>query len=148
DPPKESAIEAVKTLNQFGVDVKVLTGDNDLVTRKICKDVGIPSERVVLGSEIEKLNDEALRTLVMKEHVIAKLAPSQKRRIVLAIRANGHVVGFLGDGINDAPALKAGDVGISVDTAADIAKESSDVILLEKSLLVLEKGVLEGRKVF
>jgi len=148
DPPKESAAAAIKVLGEHGVQVKVLTGDNEVVTRKICRDVGLDIGHVVLGSEVETLNDDALAEAVAGATVFAKLSPAQKARVIKALHRKGHVVGFLGDGINDGPALKAADVGISVDTAVDIAKESADIILLEKSLLVLEEGVIEGRKVF
>ena len=148
DPPKETAALAIKQLNEKGVLVKILTGDNHIVTRKIASQVGIPCEKIVLGSEIEKLQDPDLDELVESCFIFAKLSPMQKERIVKSMHRKGHVVGFMGDGINDSPALKAADVGISVDNAVDIAKESADIILLEKSLLVLEEGVLEGRKVF
>jgi Mg2+-importing ATPase len=148
DPPKETAAKAIAVLNQHGVTVKVLTGDNDLVTRKVCTEVGIQAEKILLGSEVEKMSDAQLSEAVDRVHVFARLSPSDKQRIVRALQSNGHVVGFMGDGINDAPALRAADVGISVDNAVDIAKESADVILLEKNLMVLEEGVLEGRKVF
>ncbi len=148
DPPKESASQAIEKLNKHGVAVKVLTGDNDRVTRKVARDVGLPADDILLGSQMEYLSEEELESTVEKITVFAKLTPSQKERIVRALHRRHHVVGFLGDGINDAPALRAADVGISVDNAVDIAKESADIILLEKSLLVLEEGVLEGRKVF
>ncbi len=148
DPPKESAATAIGRLRAHGVDVKVLTGDNDHVTRHICAEVGIPVDRILLGSEIEGLSDAELDPLVLSLSVFAKLSPAQKERIVRSLHRSNKVVGFMGDGINDAPALKAADVGISVDNAVDIAKESADIILLEKSLLVLEEGVIEGRKVF
>jgi P-type Mg2+ transporter len=148
DPPKESAGPAIAALQKHGVTVKILTGDNDLVSKKVCHDVGLPTEHVVLGSDIEKMSDEELLTAARKTTVFARLSPADKQRIIQVLRSNGHVVGYMGDGINDAPALRAADVGISVDTAVDIAKESADVILLEKSLMVLEEGVLEGRKVF
>ena len=148
DPPKESARAAIAALEHYGVEVKILTGDNDIVTRKICKDVNLNIKGLLLGSDIEHLTDLDLAQKVEHTTVFAKLSPAQKARVIAALHHNGHVVGFLGDGINDGPALKAADVGISVDTAADIAKESADIILLEKSLLVLEEGVLEGRKVF
>ena len=148
DPPKETAAEAIKKLHAHGVDVKVLTGDNDRVTRKVAKDVGLNFENLLLGSQIEAMSDEALDNLVEQTTIFAKLTPAQKERIVQSLHRRNHVVGFLGDGINDASALKAADVGISVENAVDIAKESADIILLEKSLLVLEAGVLEGRKVF
>jgi Mg2+-importing ATPase len=148
DPPKDSTTTALSALKKHGVQVKVLTGDNHLVTLKVCRDVGLPAESAVLGSDIEKLSDEELRPVAEKNTVFARLSPAHKERVVKALQAQGHTVGFLGDGINDAPALRAADVGISVDSAVDIAKESADVILLEKSLMVLEEGVLEGRKVF
>jgi len=148
DPPKESAADALKVLREHGVAVKILTGDNEVVTRKVCREVGLDVERVVLGSELEALSDAQLSALAEACDVFAKLSPDQKARVVKALHLKGHVVGFLGDGINDGPALKAADVGVSVDTAVDIAKESADIILLEKSLLVLEEGVVEGRKVF
>ena len=148
DPPKESAKPAIAALHRHGVAVKILTGDNDIVTRKICKEVGLDIQDLLLGSDVEAMTDEALAAKAERVTVFAKLSPAQKARVIAALHRNGHVVGFLGDGINDGPALKAADVGISVDTAADIAKESADIILMEKSLLVLEEGVLEGRKVF
>ena len=148
DPPKETAAKALSVLNQNGVTVKVLTGDNDLVTRKVCTEVGLHAEKIPLGSEVEKMSDDELADLVDRFNVFARLSPAHKQRIVKALRKKGHTVGFMGDGINDAPALRAADVGVSVDNAVDIAKESADVILLEKNLMVLEEGVLEGRKVF
>jgi P-type Mg2+ transporter len=148
DPPKETAAVAIATLKASGVQVKVLTGDNDIVTRKICHEVGLPVDRIILGREIEALSSDQLVSLAETAAVFAKVSPSQKAAIIDALHRNGHVVGFLGDGINDGPALKAADVGISVDSAVDIAKETADIILLEKSLAVLGEGVLEGRKVF
>jgi P-type Mg2+ transporter len=148
DPPKDTAIKAIAVLCQHGVAVKVLTGDNDLVTRKVCTQVGINAEKIVLGSQVETMTEAQLTEAVECTDVFARLSPAHKQRIVKALQNKGHVVGFMGDGINDAPALKAADVGISVDNAVDIAKESADVILLEKNLMVLEEGVLEGRKVF
>ncbi len=148
DPPKESAGPAIAVLQKHGVTVKILTGDNDLVTKKVCHDVGLSTDRILLGLDIETMSDEQLAEVVENTHIFARLSPAHKQRIVQALRAKGHTVGFMGDGINDAPALRAADVGISVDSAVDIAKESADVILLEKSLMVLEEGVLEGRKVF
>ncbi|MFZ4696348.1 MAG: HAD-IC family P-type ATPase, partial [Verrucomicrobiia bacterium] len=148
DPPKESAAEAIAALRRHGVTVKVLTGDNELVTRKICGEVGLAVDRQVLGVDVEKMTDAELEVEVEQTTLFARLSPCHKQRVIEALRRRGHVVGFLGDGINDAPALKAADVGISVDTAVDVAKESADIILLEKSLLVLEEGVIEGRKVF
>jgi Mg2+-importing ATPase len=148
DPPKESAAPALTALAHHGVSVKVLTGDNDLVTRKICRDVGLDVEHIVLGSELQGLDDAAVGEIASTHVVFAKLAPDDKTRIVRALKARGHTVGFLGDGINDAGALREADVGVSVDSAVDIAKESADIILLEKSLMVLEEGVVEGRRTF
>ena len=148
DPPKESAARAIAALNAQGVQVKVLTGDNEIVTRKICREVGLSIDRVVLGSELESSSEERLGELVEQAQVFAKLSPSQKATVVATLQQKGHVVGFLGDGINDGPGLRAADVGISVDSAVDIAKETADIILLEKDLLVLREGVTEGRKVF
>jgi Mg2+-importing ATPase len=148
DPPKDSAAAAISALGAHGVQVKVLTGDNEIITGKICRDVGLPVTRVVLGSELAAASAPQLAELVRQGQVFAKLSPLQKARIIRALQSSGHVVGFLGDGINDGPALKAADVGISVDSAVDIAKESADIILLEKNLLVLDQGVIEGRKVF
>ena len=148
DPPKDTAGKAIKALRQHGVGVRVLTGDNDLVSRKVCREVGINAEKLLLGSQVEAMADPQLAEAVETTEVFARLSPAHKQRIVRALQRKGHVVGFMGDGINDAPALRAADVGISVDNAVDIAKESADVILLEKSLMVLEEGVLEGRKVF
>jgi len=148
DPPKESAAGAVRALHEHGVQVKVLTGDNEVVTKKVCAMVGIEPGAVVLGSELEHMDDTALAQVATRTAVFAKLAPEQKARIIAALRAGGGVVGYLGDGINDGPALRAADVGVSVEGAADIAKESADIILLEKSLLVLKDGVVEGRRVF
>jgi P-type Mg2+ transporter len=148
DPPKETAAAALAALSASGVAIKILTGDNDLVTLKTCRDVGLAVLGVVTGHEIEAMDDAALRKTIEQANVFAKVSPSQKARIIAALQASDHVVGFLGDGINDGPALKRADVGISVDTAADIAKESADIILLEKNLAVLNEGVLEGRRVF
>jgi Mg2+-importing ATPase len=148
DPPKATAQEALTKLNEHAVAVKILTGDNDIVTSSICKQVGLPVEHILLGNQIEEMNEAQLAEAAETNTVFAKLSPSHKERIIHALQSRGHVVGFLGDGINDAPALKAADVGISVDCAVDIAKESSDIILLENSLLVLQDGVMEGRRVF
>jgi len=148
DPPKETAIKAIAALRQHGITVKVLTGDNDLVTRKVCTEVGIHAEKILLGSRVETLTNEQLAKEVETMDVFARLSPAHKKRVVQALQHNKHVVGFMGDGINDAPALRAADVGLSVDNAVDIAKESADMILLEKNLMVLEEGVIEGRKVF
>ncbi|MDC5355291.1 magnesium-translocating P-type ATPase [Acinetobacter baumannii] len=148
DPPKESAKEAVQSLQAHGVTVKVLTGDNEFVTQKVCREIGLNYDQVLLGGVIETLTDQQLKRAVEQYHIFAKLSPVHKERIVEQLKANGHVVGFLGDGINDAAAIRAADIGISVDTAVDIAKESANLILLEKSLMVLEKGVIEGRRTF
>ena len=148
DPPKETAAKAIEALEKHGVEVKVLTGDNELVTRKICHEVGIATGNILLGSKVETLSDEDLAGAVEETQIFARLSPAHKQRVVRALQTKGHVVGFLGDGINDAPALRVADVGISVDTAVDIAKESASMILLEKSLMVLDDGVIEGRKVF
>lgn len=148
DPPKETTKDAIKALKEHGVTVKVLTGDNEKVTRCICRQVGLEIENILLGNEIEDMSDEMLALEVETTSIFAKLSPQQKSRIVSILRENGHVVGFMGDGINDAPAMKNADVGISVDTAVDIAKESADIILLEKDLNVLENGVIEGRRTF
>jgi len=148
DPPKESARPAIQQLHAHGVSVKVLTGDNEFVTQKICQEIGIPHEKVLLGGMVETLSDEDLKLVVEEYTIFAKLSPIHKERIVEQLKANGHVVGFLGDGINDAAAIRAADIGISVDSAVDIAKESADLILLEKSLMVLENGVIEGRRTF
>ncbi len=148
DPPKDSVAAAIASLNRAGVAVKILTGDNDVVTRTICRQVGLPVERMVLGSEVEAMDDAALEQAAEHATVFAKVSPEQKARVIGALQRRGHVVGFLGDGINDGPALKAADVGVSVDTAVDVAKESADIILLEKSLAVLEDGVMEGRRIF
>ena len=148
DPPKDSAASALKLLSAAGVKVKVLTGDNGLVTRKVCQDVGLPVARVVSGAELAQLTPEQLTRVAQDVDVFVKLSPVQKEQIVQALQRSNHVVGFMGDGINDAPALKAADVGISVDSAVDVAKEAADIVLLEKSLLVLEEGIVEGRKVF
>jgi len=148
DPPKESAAKALKAIGGLGVGVKILTGDNDKVTSCLCRQLGIPAKQILLGSDIEAMADDALCKAVETVSVFAKLSPQQKVRVISALRRNGHSVGYMGDGINDAAAMKASDVGISVDTAVDIAKESADVILLEKDLLVLQKGIIEGRKTY
>lgn len=148
DPPKDSAGPAIAALREMGVKVKVLTGDNPVVTCKVCREVGLVPGQPLLGQDIERLDDTQLKALVEERTVFAKLTPLQKSRVLKALQANGHTVGFLGDGINDAPALRDADVGISVDSGTDIAKESADIILLEKSLMVLEEGVLKGRETF
>ena len=148
DPPKESARGAITALHSHGVNVVVLTGDNDIVTRRVCRDVGIPCDNVILGAQVDQQTDDELRLAAQSVCVFAKLHPLQKARIIRALQQGGHTVGYLGDGINDAAALRDADVGISVDTATDIARESADIILLEKSLLVLETGVLKGREVY
>ncbi len=148
DPPKETAGPAIAALREHGVAIKILTGDNELVTRKVCSEVGLDVGEVILGADLEQLTDAELADVVEKATVLAKLSPTQKSRVVRVLQRRGHTVGYLGDGINDAPALRDADVGISVDTGADIAKESADIILLEKSLLVLEEGVVLGRRTF
>lgn len=148
DPPKDSAAAAVAALKEYGVAVKVLTGDNDAVTRSVCGQVGLRSHSLLLGSDVEAMDDAALRAAAERTDIFAKLTPQQKARIVTCLRENGHTVGFMGDGINDAAAMKASDVGISVDSAVDIARESADIILLEKDLMVLEQGAIEGRRIY
>ncbi|MBF0424786.1 MAG: magnesium-translocating P-type ATPase [Magnetococcales bacterium] len=148
DPPKESTRPALEALAAYGIKVKVLTGDNELVTNKICHEVGLEVGTVLRGADIEHMDDKTLASAVESHNIFAKLTPAHKDRIVRQLKRNGHVVGFMGDGINDAPALRSADIGISVDTAVDIAKEAADIILLEKSLLVLKEGVIEGRKTF
>ena len=148
DPPKETAAAAIVALRQAGVTVKILTGDNDVITRTVCHQVGIDAGHILLGSDMEAMSDEALAAAAETTTVFAKVSPAQKARVIDALHARGHVVGFMGDGINDGPALKHADVGVSVDTAVDIAKESADIILLEKSLAVLNDGVMEGRRIF
>ncbi|MDR3539297.1 MAG: magnesium-translocating P-type ATPase [Acetobacteraceae bacterium] len=148
DPPKDSACEAIAALARRGVQVKILTGDNEVITRKICHEVQLDVGEILLGGKVAAMTDVELADIADRTTVFAKLTPAQKERVVRALHAKGHVVGFLGDGINDSQALKVADVGISVDTAVDIAKESADIILLEKNLLVLQKGVVEGRKIF
>jgi Mg2+-importing ATPase len=148
DPPKRTAARALRELSAHGIEVKVLTGDNEVVTRKICREVGLRVDRLVLGAELEAASPAQRAAMVREAQVFAKLSPLQKATVIRTLQAQGRVVGFLGDGINDGPALKAADVGISVDSAVDIAKESADIILLKKSLRVLDQGVTEGRKVF
>lgn len=148
DPPKSSTKEAIKSLLEFNVGVKILTGDNDSVTAYVCSQVGIDNTGIMLGSELDRLSLSELKIAVEKKSIFAKLSPNQKTMIVKTLRENGHTVGFMGDGINDASAMKEADVGISVDSAVDIAKESADIILLEKSLMVLEDGIIEGRKIY
>ena len=148
DPPKESTADAIEALKNHGVTTKILTGDNDKVTRTICKQVGLEVRNMLLGSDIEKMSDKELAKSAEVTDVFAKLTPDQKSRVVSVLRDNGHTVGFMGDGINDAAAMKVADIGISVDTAVDVAKESADIILLEKDLMVLEEGIIEGRKTY
>ncbi|MCE5255976.1 MAG: magnesium-translocating P-type ATPase [Spirochaetaceae bacterium] len=148
DPPKESVTEAIGLLGDAGVGVKVLTGDNGLVTQKVCQEVGINAEKIIAGSELAALSPADFSQKVKEYNVFVKLAPAQKEQIVKELRSQGNVVGYMGDGINDTMALKAADVGISVDSAVDVAKDSADIVLLEKSLLVLEEGIMEGRRIF
>ena len=148
DPAKQSAVTAISSLHHHGVTVKVLTGDNEIVSRKVCGDVGIEVDKAYIGADLDKMTEEEFELAVNETNLFAKLNPMQKARIIQTLQKQGNTVGFMGDGINDAPALRTADVGISVDTAADITKEASSIILLEKSLTVLEDGVIEGRKVF
>ena len=148
DPPKESTKEALEALKSHNVDVKIMTGDNELVTRSVAKQVGLPTDNIISGEQLIDKSDDELKEIVETHSIFVKLNPTQKSKLVTLLRDNNHVVGFLGDGINDSPAMRAADVGISVDNAVDIAKESADIILLEKDLLVLEKGILSGREVF
>jgi P-type Mg2+ transporter len=148
DPPKETAREAIAALREHGVSVKIITGDNETVTKKICKEVGLRIDHAMLGKDLEKLSDAQLEEAAERTTIFTKMSPVQKSRVIRALQRNNHTVGYLGDGINDAAALKDADVGISVDTAVDIAKESADIILLENSLLVLEEAIVEGRRTF
>ncbi len=148
DPPKPTARKTIEVLRKLGIELKVLTGDNDLVTKKICSEVGLDIKGLLTGDQLEKITDDQLKEIVKTTTVFARLSPLQKERVIHALHQNNHTVGYLGDGINDAPALKAADVGISVNNAVDIAKESADIILLQKNLMVLRDGVLEGRRVF
>ncbi len=148
DPPKESTSDAIRALKAHGVTTKILTGDNDKVTRTICRQVGLEVRNMLLGSDLDDMSDAQLAKAAETTEVFAKLTPDQKARVVSVLRENGHTVGFMGDGINDAAAMKAADIGISVDTAVDVAKESADIILLEKDLMVLEEGIIEGRKTY
>jgi Mg2+-importing ATPase len=148
DPPRDDAAQVLEALRRDGIRVKILTGDGDLVARHICERVGLDGSQVVLGDEIEQMSDVALAQVAETANVFARVSPAQKNRILLALKARGHVVGFLGDGINDAPSLHAADVGISVSSAVDVAQDAAEIILLERSLTVLHNGVLEGRKAF
>ncbi|NLE04427.1 MAG: magnesium-translocating P-type ATPase, partial [Crenarchaeota archaeon] len=148
DPPKQTARESIKKLSQAGIELKILTGDNELVTRKTCEQLGLDVKGVALGREIGQMHDDALARVVEEANVFARVTPAQKDRIINLLKGNGHVVGFMGDGINDAPSLKTCDVGVSVDNAVDVAKESADIILLKNDLTVLAEGVFEGRRTF
>jgi Mg2+-importing ATPase len=148
DPPKDTSARAIEALGRSGVAVKILTGDNELVTRKVCNDVGMQITKIMTGPQLAALDEAGFAREAFEANVLARLTPDQKEKVIKTLRGLGHVVGFMGDGINDVLAMKAADVGISVDTAVDVAKESADIILLEKSLLVLEDGIIEGRKVF
>ena len=148
DPPKETAKESLRLLAKEGIELKILTGDNELVTRKVCEQLGFEIKGVVLGSDMIQMNDDALARVVEEANVFARVTPVQKDRIINLLKSNGHVVGFMGDGINDAPSLRTSDVGVSVNNAVDVAKESADIILLENDLTVLAEGVIEGRKTF
>ncbi|MDB4974835.1 MAG: magnesium-translocating P-type ATPase [Myxococcaceae bacterium] len=148
DPPREGAKQALQALKRDGVEVKILTGDNELVTRHICAEVGLDVDKIVLGDELEAMNDLALAQVAERTAVFARMSPSQKNRVIVALKQRSHVVGYLGDGINDAPSLHAADVGISVSSAVDVARDAADIILLEEGLLVLHRGILEGRRAF
>ena len=148
DPPKKDAKKTINNLRKIGVRTKILTGDNSYATKNICKTVGLRSEEIITGVELDKMSDEELSKKIEEVDVFARLNPLQKERVVKAFKKNGHVVGYMGDGVNDAPSLHTADVGICVDSATDIAKEASDIILLEKSLQVIYDGVVEGRKVY
>lgn len=148
DPPKESTADAISALKKHGVITKILTGDNDKVTRTICKQVGMEVRNMLLGADLDRMSDAELAKAAETTDVFAKLTPDQKSRVVSVLRENGHTVGYMGDGINDAAAMKVADIGISVDTAVDVAKESADIILLEKDLMVLDDGIIEGRKTY
>src|SRR5699024_1370740 len=148
DPPKQTAPAAIEALHSYGVQVKVLTGDNEKVTKAICAQVGLPAEHILLGSDIDAMTDPELAARAGEVSVFAKLSPAQKARIVRLLRQDGHCGGYMGDGINDAAALRAADVSISVDTAVDVAKESASIVLLDKDLMVLEQGLIEGRKTY
>jgi Mg2+-importing ATPase len=148
DPPKENVADALQALSRDGVQVKILTGDSELVTRHVCEQVGLESGQILLGHDLEAMSDTALAHIVEQTHVFARVSPAQKNRIILALKSRHHAVGFLGDGMNDAPSLHAADVGISVDSAVDIAKDAAAIILLERDLHVLHQGIVEGRKAF
>jgi Mg2+-importing ATPase len=148
DPPKEDANDVITALALIGVEVKILTGDNQLVTQKICSEIGLPIKGMMQGQEMDTISDDALKKRVLNTTIFTRFSPDQKNRVILALKANHIAVGYMGDGINDAPSLKAADIGISVNSATDVAKESADIILTEKSLLVLKEGILEGRKTF
>src|SRR3989442_6448215 len=148
DPPKESAASALEALKKVGVAIKIVTGDSDLVTRHVCTQLKIPVTGLLTGKEIAQMDDHALRAHVEKANLFCRVNPSQKDRVILALKARGHVVGYLGDGINDAPSLNSADIGLSVDSAVDVAKEAADMILLKHDLHVLHAGVLEGRRTF
>ena len=148
DPPLEDAAGVVEALRRDGVEVKILTGDNELVARHVCEQVGLNVGRIVLGEELDHMSDAALAHVAEHTSVFARVSPAQKNRIILALKHRSHVVGFMGDGINDAPSLHAADVGISVSSAVDVAKDAADIILLERSLQVIHKGIIEGRKAF
>jgi Mg2+-importing ATPase len=148
DPPKESAKESISLLERDDIELKIVTGDNELVTKTICERLGFNIKGIILGNDIAQLQDDALARVVEDNNIFARVNPTQKNRVLGALRSNGHVVGYMGDGINDAPSLKAADVGISVDNAVDVAKETADLILLQSDLSVLDQGVREGRKTF
>ena len=148
DPPKETAKQSLRLLSKAGIELKIVTGDNELVTRKVCAELGFEVKGVAFGNDISNMTDETLAAVVEEANIFARVTPAQKDRIITLLRKNGHVVGYMGDGINDAPSLKTSDVGISVNNAVDVARESADIILLKNDLTVLAQGVLEGRKTF
>jgi P-type Mg2+ transporter len=148
DPPHEGVAETLRALRADGIEVKIITGDNDLVTRKICQEVGLEPGEIVLGDAVEQMSDPAPGVVAERTQIFARVSPMQKNRIVRAPHARGHVIGCMGDGINDAPVLRSADVGISVQNAVDVARDAADIILLEKRLSVLHDGVVEGRRSF
>jgi P-type Mg2+ transporter len=147
-PPRADVGATIEALREDGIEIKILTGDNELVTQRVCARVGFAADAIVLGADIDRMSDPALAAVAERARVFARVSPMQKNRIVQALRGRGHVVGVVGDGINDAPALRSADVGISVDTAVDVARDAADIILLEKALTVLHDGVVEGRRSF
>ena len=148
DPPKQNVNEVIQALQEMGVEIKIITGDNQLVTQHICKEIGLPIKGVMVGTELDHLHDDALLQHIEKTTVFARFSPEQKNRIIRILKRRHHAVGYMGDGINDAPSLKTADIGISINNAVEVAKEAADIILTKKDLLVLKEGILEGRKTF